>query len=197
MSGIIGSKLNIRGSGRIAKLGTDGQVLTSAGAGQPPAFEAAAAGGKIGQIQYTQITDTEETTATSFETIPTLQVTITPSASDSLIAIDCYLSFCAGASAHSIVQLFRDATQIAMGDEDGSTSRAIFGWRSQGADLTYSAWPLQFRWIDNPADVSAHTYSMKWYVNTANAWLGRTVDASDSLSYNRSPCSISASEILA
>ena len=94
-------------------------------------------------------------------------------------------------------ETFRDATQIAMGDEDGSTSRAIFGWRSQGADLTYSAWPLQFRWIDNPADVSAHTYSMKWYVNTANAWLGRTVDASDSLSYNRSPCSISASEILA
>ncbi|NWJ44120.1 hypothetical protein HX837_07990 [Marine Group I thaumarchaeote] len=34
MSGIIGSKFNIRGSGRIAKLGTDGQVLTSSGPGQ-------------------------------------------------------------------------------------------------------------------------------------------------------------------
>jgi hypothetical protein len=45
MSGIIGSKLNIRGSGRIAKLGTDGQVLTSAGAGVSAAFEAASAGG--------------------------------------------------------------------------------------------------------------------------------------------------------
>jgi len=45
MSGIIGSKLNIRGSGRVAKLGTDGQVLTSAGAGQPCAFEDAAGGG--------------------------------------------------------------------------------------------------------------------------------------------------------
>ena len=44
MSGIVGSKLNIRGSGRIAKLGTDGQVLTSAGAGQPPAFEDLAGG---------------------------------------------------------------------------------------------------------------------------------------------------------
>ena len=29
MSGIIGSKINIRGSGRVAKLGTDGQALTS------------------------------------------------------------------------------------------------------------------------------------------------------------------------
>jgi len=44
MSGIIGSKLNIRGSGPIAKLGTDGQVLTSAGAGVQAAFEDLAAG---------------------------------------------------------------------------------------------------------------------------------------------------------
>ena len=43
MSGIVGSKLNIRGSGRIAKLGTDGQVLTSAGAGVAAAFEDLAA----------------------------------------------------------------------------------------------------------------------------------------------------------
>ena len=44
MSGIIGSKINIRGSGKIAKLGTDGQVLTSAGAGLAAAFEDLAAG---------------------------------------------------------------------------------------------------------------------------------------------------------
>ncbi|PCH58046.1 MAG: hypothetical protein COC11_03960, partial [Candidatus Neomarinimicrobiota bacterium] len=44
MSGIVGSKLNIRGSDRIAKLGTDGQVLTSAGAGVVTAFEDIAAG---------------------------------------------------------------------------------------------------------------------------------------------------------
>ena len=44
MSGIVGSKLNIRGSERIAKLGTDGQVLTSAGAEVAAAFEDLAAG---------------------------------------------------------------------------------------------------------------------------------------------------------
>ena len=45
MSGITGSKLNIRGSGRIAKLGTDGQVLTSSGAGVQANYEDAAGGG--------------------------------------------------------------------------------------------------------------------------------------------------------
>jgi hypothetical protein len=44
MSGIIGSKLNIRGSGLVAKLGTDGQVLTSAGAGKSAVYEDLAGG---------------------------------------------------------------------------------------------------------------------------------------------------------
>ena len=44
MSGIIGSKINIRGAGRIAKLGTDGQALTSGGAGVAANYEDIAAG---------------------------------------------------------------------------------------------------------------------------------------------------------
>ena len=44
MSGIRGSKINIRGSGRIAKLGTDGLVLTSGGAGVAANYEDLAAG---------------------------------------------------------------------------------------------------------------------------------------------------------
>jgi len=44
MSGIVGSRLNIRGSGIVGGLGTDGQVLTSAGAGQEITFEATSGG---------------------------------------------------------------------------------------------------------------------------------------------------------
>jgi len=40
MSGIVGSRLNNRGSGLIGSLGTDGQVLTSSGAGAGAVFEA-------------------------------------------------------------------------------------------------------------------------------------------------------------
>ena len=42
MSGIVGSRLNNRGSGLIGSLGTDGQVLTSSGAGVGAVYEAAA-----------------------------------------------------------------------------------------------------------------------------------------------------------
>ena len=44
MSGVIGSRLNVRGSGIVAKLGTDGQALTSSGAGVAAAFEDVAGG---------------------------------------------------------------------------------------------------------------------------------------------------------
>jgi hypothetical protein len=45
MSGIVGSKLNIRGSGLIGSLGTDGQHLLSAGAGVTNVFETVTAAG--------------------------------------------------------------------------------------------------------------------------------------------------------
>ena len=44
MSGIVGSRFNIRGSGLVGSLGTDGQVFTSSGAGAGAVFEAAAGG---------------------------------------------------------------------------------------------------------------------------------------------------------
>ena len=44
MSGIVGSYFNTRGSGVVAKLGTDGQVFTSTGAGLSQGFEAAGGG---------------------------------------------------------------------------------------------------------------------------------------------------------
>jgi len=58
MSGIVGSKLNVRGSGHVAKLGTDGQVLTSAGAGKSAIYEDAAGGGLDWQTIVTASTMT-------------------------------------------------------------------------------------------------------------------------------------------
>ena len=41
MSGIVGSRFNIRGSGLVGSLGSDGQAFTSSGAGKSAVFEAA------------------------------------------------------------------------------------------------------------------------------------------------------------
>ena len=61
MSGIVGSSHNIRGSGIVAKLGTDGQVFTSSGAGLSQTFEDAAGGGSWNLIKTQTITSTTAT----------------------------------------------------------------------------------------------------------------------------------------
>ena len=59
MSGIVGSRLNNRGSGVVGGIGTDGQVLTSSGAGQEIVFEDAAAGAALtGSTNNTVVTVT-------------------------------------------------------------------------------------------------------------------------------------------
>ena len=57
MSGIVGSYFNTRGSGVVAKLGTDGQVFTSTGAGLSQGFEAVAAGGAWTFLQEVTASD--------------------------------------------------------------------------------------------------------------------------------------------
>ena len=66
MSGIVGSRLNIRGSGLVGSLGTDGQALTSSGAGTGMVFEAA---GGFGVGDITGATALAATPATTDEFI--------------------------------------------------------------------------------------------------------------------------------
>tara|TARA_Y100001951_G_scaffold6534_1_gene4058 strand:- start:2239 stop:2922 length:684 start_codon:yes stop_codon:yes gene_type:complete len=67
MSGIVGSRLNCRGSGLVGSLGSDGQVLTSSGAGTSAVFEAAAGGFDVSSI--TGATALAEEPATTDEMI--------------------------------------------------------------------------------------------------------------------------------
>tara|TARA_R100001244_G_scaffold78487_1_gene61934 strand:+ start:50 stop:706 length:657 start_codon:yes stop_codon:yes gene_type:complete len=60
MSGIIGSYHNIRGSGIVNKLGTDGQVFTSTGVGGTAGFEDAAGGGAWTLIKTETASDDSE-----------------------------------------------------------------------------------------------------------------------------------------
>ena len=66
MSGIVGSRLNIRGSGLVGGLGTDGQVFTSAGAGKSAVYETAAAGGKVLQVVTASYAGQVGTTSTDW-----------------------------------------------------------------------------------------------------------------------------------
>ena len=88
MSGIVGSLLNHHGSGIIANLGTDGQLLTSQGAGIDAQMEAAAGGGKL--VQFVGGSDNTEfqTTTTDVATSGAgMVVAITPTSASNHIFV--------------------------------------------------------------------------------------------------------------
>jgi hypothetical protein len=195
MSGIVGSYFNTRGSGIVAKLGTNGQVFTSTGAGLKQGFEAAAGGGKIGQVVQTVLNDTVTYATGSFADITGMTVNITPAASSSKILVmsDIYPSVTAAYGMH--IKLLRDTTDIYIGDAASARSRATKGavhYRSA------SSFQMSFHYLDSPSTTSETTYKLQWYPeNTATVAIGRTVSDGDAVYNSRTANSITVMEVLA
>ena len=170
MSGIVGSKLNIRGSGRIAKLGTDGQVLTSSGAGEAAAFEDAAGGGKIGQVVQTLKTDSTTSASTTFVTSG-FAVAITPVdvSSKVLLFINCgtLTAEYSGMMMHAKIDGGNCATYI--GDTVGTAYESAIS--TMGTYDTYGQQPNSLMYLDSPATVSEVTYTMYWAASNGTIML--------------------------
>ena len=154
MSGIVGSYFNTRGSGVVAKLGTDGQIFTSTGLGLSQGFEAAAGGGKILQAVYDD-DDTERTTTSStyvnVSGMPT--VNITPAATSSKILI---IANCGSIESYdtgvSVCSLFRDSTNL--GTTDGGFAHAEI--------QSYDVYPVgTISVLDSPSSTSQITYQIR------------------------------------
>ena len=172
MSGIVGSYFNTRGSGVVAKLGTDGQVFTSTGAGLSQGFEAAAGGGKIGQVvQGEMVTRFHTSTSDSWITIG-LSAAITPVATSSKILAMVHLG-AVGASVSSQSVGFRLRRAISGGATSyvglpTQGSYHDYGWRimSKGEEFggstvaAYTAHPMSFNYLDSPSTTSATTYEV-------------------------------------
>tara|TARA_R110002020_G_scaffold94785_1_gene227777 strand:+ start:689 stop:1375 length:687 start_codon:yes stop_codon:yes gene_type:complete len=117
--------------------GSDGQVLTSAGAGAQPAFETAAAGGKILQVVHVEdgTLHTGTTALPNDDTIPqntegdeVMSLAITPAnASNKLLIIANITGAGCSAQDEGAVALFQDSTANAL-------SVSLFG--SSGAGTT-------------------------------------------------------------
>jgi hypothetical protein len=162
MSGIVGSRLNTRGSGLVGSLGSDGQVFTSSGAGESAVFEAAAGGGKILQVVTAVDTTQRSTNSLSFVTASSsATVAITPAATSSKI----YALLTGNFSANDgddgwCVTLYRDSTNLGnatVGLASGNSISTI-----QGLYI-----PTTMSVLDSPSSTSELTYQL--YVKLTDA----------------------------
>jgi len=176
MSGIVGSKLNIRGSGLVGSLGTDGQHMLSAGAGKTNVFETVAAGGgKVLQVVTATDSTARSSTGTSFAiNSNTLQVAITPSASSSKVYVVCSYNGYNGSDTWATT-IFRDSTNL--GD---ATDGMVFSEQTFSGSSTLSV-------LDSPSSTSEIIYGYQF----------RSVGAGNTFGCCRENCknSITAFEI--
>ena len=162
MSGIVGSRFNIRGSGLVGSLGTDGQVFTSAGAGTSAVFEAAAGGGKILQVVSTNKTDqfSESSGNGDFGSLVTgFTVAITPAASSSKILVLMNSTLGLSSVGGLCWGLFRDTTQIDIADASSSRGRMSGGMDQ--TDATQYVVTMGLQHLDSPSSTSELVYGVK------------------------------------
>jgi len=135
--------------------GSAGQVLTSAGAGAVPSFQASAVGGKILQVIQGTTTTTVGNTSTSYADTG-LTAAISPSATSSkiLVFVNQHVTFFSGTQqAGGSLQLLKGSTVIYAGDvtyemyikATGSSAIQYYGRRT----LNY---------LDSPSSTSELTY---------------------------------------
>ena len=170
MSGIVGSHHNIRGSGIVAKLGTDGQIFTSTGAGLSQGFEAAAGGGKVLQVVQVYKQTSFTTASTTFVDVTGLTVDITPSSSDSKILVCGYVT--AGCTNWACAKMVRDSTDIvvstaATGLQDNIT------W-SINSTYAYGVAGYSATLLDDPGTTNAVTYKVQAKVHSATLNFGQS-----------------------
>jgi hypothetical protein len=187
--------LNLRALNR-SDTASAGQLVTATSATAMD-FQASAAGGKIGQVVTTQLTAPVSSTSTSHAAIAGFTRAITPVATSSKVLITMFLTGGSHDGKHTDFAMFRDTTQIALGDADGSRTRATFGWRNHSYFLNYSAWPKCVQWLDSPSSTSSVTYIMKWRTSGDTIYLNRSWDNTDGSDYHRTVSSITLQEILA
>ena len=201
-AGTDGNLITYDASGNPAAVATglDGQVLTSAGAGAPPAFEAAAAGGKIGQVVSTTLTTT--TTAspnTTWTDIAGMTVAITPAATSSKVNVDFRANLTVnGANENMSIRLMRDTTAIcigtgSMGDRDAVTTAAF-----NDAAVTRTSHMANQTFLDSPSSTSEVVYKLQWRATSNQAvYLNRSRGDADNISNQRTASTITVMEVLA
>ena len=196
-SGTDGNIISYDASGNPVAIatGSDGQVLTSAGAGAQPAFEALPSSGKILQVLQNLEGNTRSTTVTSFQNIAGIEQAITPSASNSKVLVSSVLVLSCGN--HGVVRFIRVTGGVTTVIGAGTTAS---GQKQNGSMTSNSdgntARPQPFQFLDSPSTTSAVTYYAQWIANSSTpVYLNRTPNDANEIYGSRFSSTITLMEV--
>ena len=196
-SGTDGNIISYDASGNPVAIatGSDGQVLTSAGAGAQPAFEALPSSGKILQVLQNLESNTRSTTVTSFQNIVGIEQAITPSASNSKVLVSSVLVLSCGN--HGVVRFIRvtGGTTTVIGAGTTASGQKQNGSMTSNSDGN-TARPQPFQFLDSPSTTSAVTYYAQWIANSSTpVYLNRTPNDANEIYGSRFSSTITLMEV--
>ena len=151
--------------------------------------------GKVLQVVTATKTDTFTTSSTSNVTITGLEVNITPSSTSSKIFLSASVNIAeSGSGGDFNLNIFRDSTNILLGDTAGNRTRTFSDLQSASTGNTNNVAPVV---LDSPSTTSQITYSIKGMVNagTVTGYVNRSSVDSNSSDYDRCASSITVMEI--
>ena len=186
--------ITINGTGTITGISAGGLpdgVITSDDLAAGAITAAGLPAGSILQVvQGTPKTDTFSTTSTTPVDITGLNVTITPSSTNSKILV--YAGVNCGSSSNFVgLYLVRGSTQIFLGDTAGNRDRVSIAYITD--NNRPSAQTLMF--LDEPATTSATTYKMQITTNASTSYVNRASNESDNEAYMRGASNMIAIEV--
>ena len=136
---------------------------------------ASGVGGKVLQVVSTAKTDASTMTNTTFTQVSGLSVNITPSSTSSKILLMCTYNIGGSSSTQAYSALFRDDTQIALGDANGNRIRSSTQQiENQTNEITSSG----ITFLDSPSTTAQITYGIRSrtqgsstiYINRGVTW---------------------------
>jgi hypothetical protein len=152
--------------------------------GYAPAVPAA-----LATVQDTKL-DTGMTSATTWSDTG-LEVTITLADASHKVALFASIATGTENALGVFFKVVRDGTDIALGNADGSRTRASFVGGSPNTDtVTTTAWA----YVDSPASVGPHTYKIQWRTSSADSYINRSVLNSNNVFRSRPVSTLLAME---
>jgi len=161
-------------------------------------FQAAAAGGKIGQVVSTTLSTVTSTTSATFVDISGLAVAITPAATSSKIWVMVSMAMGSQTGYSCGAQMMRDSTPICIGTDSGIGSSQYQATFHQIPYSTNVIANKNMNFLDSPSSTSEISYNMEWReVEGTTLYLNRQHTYSDTVNYPWVASTITVMEVLA
>jgi hypothetical protein len=127
-------------------------------------------------VVQTQKTNSFSTSSTTFVDITGFSVSITPSSATNKILVFVMVQASSNNAGWygSRIRLVRNSTAIAIGDADGSRTRATFDFSFNNGNNSLIT-PMPMVWLDSPSSTSAVTYKCDMQsLQGTTAWINRS-----------------------